>query len=248
MVSKGYCNVAACLGRLCESSVLGARAAFGMDASTIFPRSVVAVFPLFGAFLAFWCPEPVLDAGQGLLFAVWLSLPCRGQDLLPSCWIEALRVRFYQALLPLSACPAPKEVTDCYHKGVPHGPAYHVCSCLWCCSEAAPVHVPFSAVFIPDLVLGCGGGRAVMRIWLGFRAEALWRQESRWLCFLRGPELRPWQTSSRTCLPQIGLQGVVRGGWSQSVCPFRLGSSARRRSLCPDWCASQHRALLVSGI
>ena len=71
----------------------------------------MTVFPLTGVLLAFWCPEPVLDAGQGLLFAVWLSLPCGGQDLLPSCWIEALRVRFYQALLPLSVCPAPKEVT-----------------------------------------------------------------------------------------------------------------------------------------
>ena len=135
--------------------------------------------------------------------------------------------------------PCPKG-GNCYRKGVPREPAHHVCSCLWCCSEAAPVHVPFSAVFIPDLVLGCGGGQAVVRIWLGLRAEALWLQESRWLCFLRGPELRPWQTSSRTCLPQIRLQVVVWSGWSQSVCPFGLGSSATCRSLCPDWCASQH--------
>ena len=70
MVSKGYFNVAASLCRLCESSVFGPRAGFGMDASHIFPRSVVAVFPLLGVLLAFWCPEPVLDAGQGLLFAV----------------------------------------------------------------------------------------------------------------------------------------------------------------------------------
>lgn len=111
MVLKGYFNVAASLCRLCESSGFGARAGFGMGASHIFPRSMVAGFPLFRVLLAFWCLEPVLDAGQGLLFAVWLSLPCRGQDLLPSCWIEALRVRFYQALLPLSACPAPEEVT-----------------------------------------------------------------------------------------------------------------------------------------
>ena len=82
-----------------------------MDASHIFPQSMVAGFPLFRVLLAFWCPEPVLDAGQGLLFAVWLSLPCQGQDLLPSCWVEALRVRIYWALLPLSACPSPEEVT-----------------------------------------------------------------------------------------------------------------------------------------
>ena len=91
-------------------SVFDTKAGFGMDASHIFPQSMVAGFPLFRVLLAFWCPEPVLDAGQGLLFAVWLSLPCQGQDLLPSCWVEALRVRSHYAPLLLSACLAPKQV------------------------------------------------------------------------------------------------------------------------------------------
>lgn len=41
-------SVAASLGRLCESSIFGAKAVFGMDASHIFPQRALAI-PLIGA-------------------------------------------------------------------------------------------------------------------------------------------------------------------------------------------------------
>ena len=53
------------------------------------------------------CPEPALDVRRGLLFAPW---PIRGGVCSSVVGVEAMRVRFNQALLPLSVCPAPKEV------------------------------------------------------------------------------------------------------------------------------------------
>jgi len=45
-----------------------------MDASRIFPQSVLAVILLIGICLVVLCPEPVLDIKWGFLFASWLSL------------------------------------------------------------------------------------------------------------------------------------------------------------------------------
>lgn len=52
----------------------------------------------------------MLDIGWGLLLALWMSQPCQGGG--PSgVGVEALRVKFSQTPLPLSACPASKEKT-----------------------------------------------------------------------------------------------------------------------------------------
>lgn len=45
-----------------------------MDASHIFPQSVLAVIPLIWMWLVVVCPEPVLDMKRGFLFTSWLSL------------------------------------------------------------------------------------------------------------------------------------------------------------------------------
>ena len=44
--------------------------------------------------MALWCPEPALDTEQGLLFALWLSLPCQGQGLFPVCWSRSPQTWF----------------------------------------------------------------------------------------------------------------------------------------------------------
>lgn len=48
MVSKGCFYLGASLCKLCESSIFGARAVFGMDASLVFLQGVLAVVPLIG--------------------------------------------------------------------------------------------------------------------------------------------------------------------------------------------------------
>ena len=55
---------------LCSvSNSFGIRTGLGMDASHIFPQSVLAVIPLIGICLVVLCPEPVLDMKRGFLFA-----------------------------------------------------------------------------------------------------------------------------------------------------------------------------------
>ena len=78
MALKGCFDVGVSLRRLCESNIFGARAVFGIDASHVFPQSVLSVIPLIGGVMVLWCPEPALDVQWGLLFALCLSQPCWG--------------------------------------------------------------------------------------------------------------------------------------------------------------------------
>ena len=40
--------------RLCKSSIFGARAIFGMDASHFFPQHVLAIIPLIRGVMVLW--------------------------------------------------------------------------------------------------------------------------------------------------------------------------------------------------
>ena len=51
--------------------------------------------PWEGVWLVLWWPELALDIEWGLLFALWLSLPCEGQSLLPSCWDGSPQMHFW---------------------------------------------------------------------------------------------------------------------------------------------------------
>ena len=70
------------------SNSFSIRTGLGMDASHIFPQSVLAVIPLIGMWLLVLCPEPVLDMKQGFLFALGLSVRAR---ICFQVEIEALR-------------------------------------------------------------------------------------------------------------------------------------------------------------
>ena len=50
--------------------------------------------PLIGGVLDVVVTEPGLDIEQDLQFAQWLSLPCKGQRLLYSCWNRSLQICF----------------------------------------------------------------------------------------------------------------------------------------------------------
>lgn len=69
-----------------------------MDACQVFPQSVLAIFSLIECgclvCLVLQCPEPVLDIGWGLLFALWLSQPCQGHDCFLVIGIEFHRFGF----------------------------------------------------------------------------------------------------------------------------------------------------------
>ena len=87
--------------------------------------------------------------------------PVGRQGLLPSCCSRS--PKFNQAPLPLSICLVLKEVMTeasqaCAVTVNPH-------------TEAAQGHLPFSVVFIPDLVQGCGV--------MGLGAQVLCLQELR---------------------------------------------------------------------
>lgn len=53
-------NVGVTPCRVCESSIFGAKAVFGMDTCYILPQSVLTLFPLMGVFLVLWLPPQVL--------------------------------------------------------------------------------------------------------------------------------------------------------------------------------------------
>lgn len=61
---------------------------FGIDVCHVFPKGVLAIIPLTEAL---WWPDPTLDIGQVLLFALQLSSPCQQQSLLSSCWSKSHR-------------------------------------------------------------------------------------------------------------------------------------------------------------
>ena len=68
-----------------------------MDASHIFPHSVLAIIPLIWMWLVVLCPGPVLDMKRGFLFASWLSLSlylvgCVYFVYSPVVRVQALRV------------------------------------------------------------------------------------------------------------------------------------------------------------
>lgn len=75
---------------LCESNfcmcVVGGGAAFGTNDSYVFPQHVLAIVLFTVGVIVFWCPEPALDVGHGLLFIHWFPLSYQGQCLLPSFW------------------------------------------------------------------------------------------------------------------------------------------------------------------
>ena len=58
-----------------------------------------------------WCPEPALDVGWGPLFVPWLKALSEAEVCSPVVGVEALSVGFNKALLSLSACSVPKEVS-----------------------------------------------------------------------------------------------------------------------------------------
>ena len=59
---------------------------------------ILVIIPLMGMWLVLWWPKTALDIEQGLLFALWLSQPCLGQDLLLSCWSRNPQICFWAVL------------------------------------------------------------------------------------------------------------------------------------------------------
>ena len=160
-----------------------------MNASHIFPQHA-GHFPWEWVWLMWKCAEPALDVGQGLLFALWLSQPL-DRVLAPAVGVEALRVRFDKAPLPLSVCSVWREVSQMkqvrfhVHNELMCHPHRH----LWFCPEATQDLVLFSVVFVSDLVLGC----AVK--WAGSGDWCIGLQKLRRLCCPLEPELPLWKCS-----------------------------------------------------
>lgn len=67
-----------------------------MGACCLFSQCMLATIPLRGGVIGVGVigPELALDIEWGLLFALWLSLPCEGQSLLPSCWDGSPQIHF----------------------------------------------------------------------------------------------------------------------------------------------------------
>ena len=92
----------------------------------------------------------------GLFFALWLPPTCRHR-VSSIIGVEALRLGLDQAPLPVSVYSALMEVMikaseTCSHRGI----MYHLSRHLNFHLEVARDLSPFSIVFIPDLVQGCG--------------------------------------------------------------------------------------------
>ena len=79
MVLKGCFYVRVSLYRLCEFSIFGVRASFGMDTSHIFPQGMLAIIPLIGdgigvvlsrACTGFWVGPPLCSVAVRALLGV----------------------------------------------------------------------------------------------------------------------------------------------------------------------------------
>ena len=91
------------------SSIFVTRTGFSVDASRVFPPSVLAIMPLVGCVCCAGVLEPVQDMRWGFLST--LCCPCSGKGGVcpPVAEVETPRLWFDQAPLLLSAFPAPKE-------------------------------------------------------------------------------------------------------------------------------------------
>lgn len=137
-----------------ESSILGVRTFFGLDASHIFLRCA-GRYPLDRG-CSGHCDQSLhwmLGGASSLLHGCHSHVS--GEVCSPLIAVEVLRVRFNKAPLYLSICSAPKEVSpEANETHCGHGkPMCYPCRCPRFCPEAAQGHIPFSVVFIPDLVL-----------------------------------------------------------------------------------------------
>ena len=95
----------ASLCRLYASDIFVARAVFDLDASHVFPQRMLALSPLIGSVTGIVVSRDctaVLDRASSLLCGC--HSPVRGGVCSPVLGLEALRSRFYKALLPLNAC------------------------------------------------------------------------------------------------------------------------------------------------
>ena len=77
-----------------ESNVFDVRAVHSMDTLISFPQCVLAVILLTGGVINIAVTTAALYVEQGLLFALWLSHPCQGQSLFPSCWGRSPQIWF----------------------------------------------------------------------------------------------------------------------------------------------------------
>ena len=120
--------------------------------------------------------------------------------------VEALKVRFDKALLPLSVCSVRREVRGgALRPAWSQHPTHCLCRHPRSCPEAGQGCAPLSVVFVADLVLGCSVELA------GAGAGAQRLQELNCWCCRLGPG------SPGTCRPPIWLQTVVGGGWNVTV-------------------------------
>ena len=74
-----------------------------MDASHIFPHSVLAVIPLIWMWLVVLCPGPVLDMKRGFLFALWLSLSLYLVGYVYFVYSPVVRVQAPEGWTPVSS-------------------------------------------------------------------------------------------------------------------------------------------------
>lgn len=102
------------------------RADFSMVASHLFSQDVLAIILLLGGVVGVGRSEVCARCKAVFPFCSMVVTACQGWDLLASIGVEALQVEFDQPPLPLSACPAPKEVMA-EASGAHRGPLHSLC-------------------------------------------------------------------------------------------------------------------------
>ena len=113
----------ASLCRLCVSNIFCVRAGFGMDASHIFPQSMLAFTSLIGGVIIIVVSGPCTGCEASSLLC-GCHQPVESRVCSPVVGVD--RVVFDQALLPLSACRAPKKVTTEASEG--HAVTVNLCT------------------------------------------------------------------------------------------------------------------------
>ena len=148
-----------------------------------------------------WWPKPALDMEQGLLFFLWLSLPCQRQRLVPNHWSRIPHVCFWATLLSFGASKSRSMDTRCGDVFAFSSLRNHISFLMFTCmhlfgSAGSPWLLGFLWLRQAGPAL-CGGAQASH--WGGLSGWAARLQGSRapvvWLLGSKAQVWQPWRKS-----------------------------------------------------
>ena len=181
-----------------------------------FPQGVLILIPFIGVLMALWWLEPALNFEWGLLFALWLSQPCQGQGLLPSCWSRRPQIQFYAVVRGKRdwSAPSGKWAAACSSPGAFHQdvwPCYATCYLV-----CMPTKITFAGAALGDCLI-CGGANNRLGHPLSLTKPLVWNLPKVCLSACSGSAVN--QLIFQPCLRMCGPTNfAAAGAWTPLCC------------------------------